>query len=507
MGDADKELKISIVTDADLSGYKATEAAQNDVTAGAAKLGDQTKDENKKAADSVEDLSHGYRAQFLLLTELNRIVPGLGEVLHGAFAGPLAPLLVLTAGIQFLYGQIKSYQAALDDAAEAAANDDFLPNIEDKLKVLRDATDTARKFADSISNAATNEQGLIDKLNIQLGVDQAIERAQAALTSAQKELDIAKVQEAESKGNITPEQAAEQRAQIEKHYIQKAADDRATAQQKDFADQENNIKVLQSRQAALDAASQAAQDKLTKEQVHRAEVAIPDEKKFKEDIDKAGSDVDTAQDAYDKAYADIHYKLTGTTSGPLTPGDQASVDYATKDQRDALDKAKAHQQQLAQEWKQYWDDKQKGEFQGDKDDVDNTKRAANENRQAIQKAQDELAKAKANATAEAPIQAQTTQTQFQTVDTQERARIAKQAEEDARVIREYDHSKNPSTQLLNQAAKAIQDLQGTMATHGDLLKSIADLAPVLANLAADQAKTKALLDRATRQIGAAATTQ
>ncbi len=144
---ADGEVKVVI------TGEETVTPAAQKTTAALGELGGET----KKTAKAAEELNLKSRETRLLFSEMNQIAPGLGHQLHAAFAGPLGPVILLAIAIAEVHGKLKEFNKELDEAGKAAAEGDFLGNMESKLEVLRNAFDAAQSYADKLNEIATGE--------------------------------------------------------------------------------------------------------------------------------------------------------------------------------------------------------------------------------------------------------------------------------------------------------------------------------------------------------------
>ncbi|MGA9452607.1 MAG: hypothetical protein WBW41_14825 [Verrucomicrobiia bacterium] len=114
-----------------------------------AKVGtDDLTRETEKSTTATEDFNVHGRAQFLLFSEINRILPGLGTAMHAAFAGPLGPIILVGVAIAAAKNALNEYNAELDKMGDAAA-----AGHAQAIQAVRDAWDNveegmAKYFAD-----------------------------------------------------------------------------------------------------------------------------------------------------------------------------------------------------------------------------------------------------------------------------------------------------------------------------------------------------------------------
>jgi hypothetical protein len=125
------------------------------------------------------------------------------------------------------------------------------------------------------------------------------ERVHAALTSAQKELDIARIQKGEASGALTPEQAGEARAAVEKKYLEKAQADKEHDEHQDLSRKTTAMLQLDANQTDLDKRHQQAVDAATAATAHQASVMVNEVDQNKKIAD-AQADLDKKQADFDK---------------------------------------------------------------------------------------------------------------------------------------------------------------------------------------------------------------
>ncbi|HTB86037.1 MAG TPA: hypothetical protein VK742_20495 [Candidatus Sulfotelmatobacter sp.] len=485
---ADSSYKIQIIFDLINQGkIPEAKAELQQLAAGTATFTDKTDElgaAQKKTAGLVDEHNSKGRAQYLLFSEMNRICPKLGEAIHMVFAGPLAPLLILTGAIEYAHEQLKEFNEEMDKAAEKAAEGDFLPNIEDKLRVLGEAAAAAQAYADNISNAATNEDHLIKSLDNELSRLQAIERARAALDSAKKELAIAQIQQQEAAGQITPEQAAEQRAKVETDFIQDQEKKKEADQDAQVARFNANIKTLSDHQAELDTNKDSTAAAVTARKVHEGEVQIDpaviakQQAEAQKRLDAANTLVDQARSEADQYRAAKDYSL-------YDPHHQQELDQAQADAQADADKQKGAVNYFTYRQQQYDQANSpaaKAAAQAQDDAAKAALEAADKNRSEVKNTTEKRDQYTAEnigdpndpdsprnqARAIAGIQ-------VQTKNTEENARIEKQFTADATAIHAFDVSKHSSPETIRKAAQNIADLQLILKDHADVVKNLADL--------------------------------
>ncbi|MEI8288669.1 MAG: hypothetical protein WCH99_04305 [Verrucomicrobiota bacterium] len=283
------ELEYKIITTAELAGAEAAaEALERQI--GKAKalkqdysgLDAQLKtirgslDEHKKgledSSNATEGLNKHVEGSRMLFGELDRIVPGLGHAIHAAFSGPVGAAFGLAAVVYEVKHALDETSAALDEMGAKAAEHDFLPGIEAKLEVLRNAVGAAASYANKLADIKNGEHGVAEELTKQLALDQAIERARASLISAEKGLAIAQIQKKESLGQMDPEQAALARANVEKNSILQEQSAHEAAQNQELQRKQAALDEAQKRQRNLETDRAAAAEALAKFSAHQVQV-------------------------------------------------------------------------------------------------------------------------------------------------------------------------------------------------------------------------------------------
>ena len=421
----------------------------------------------KEVGEKTEEGSSHARAQFLLLSEMNKVVPELGHMLHAAFAGPIGPLIILTAAIGSAYDSVKEFNKTLDEAATRGANADFLGSLIDRMGEFASAAADAQGFADSLAHIATNADTLNGKLTENLRLMQAIERALAAQTSAQKALDIAKIQEDEAAHRLTPEQAAQKRADLEKKYIQQEQHDHEQSQDAEMAAKADTLKKTQQNQAKLEADAQAAQAKVEAEKQHSALVKIDPAEQLKK--------IKEAQD---------HLRVLDEAQSRVDAGKGSAADYGTIAAAPvARERINAYIAKLEAQLSQYNADVAAApQRKADEDAAADAKKKAEENKTEIINLTKELEELRKVIAATRSIEESTAGTRAATVDTQERTRITQDFERDFKTLEEFKRAKNPSAVLLERVRAAIADMLAILHDHTDIISALPDHAAAIADL-------------------------
>jgi len=203
MADSDNTLKIQI--DLQKTGDGAT-VAQTELD----KLKASTRkgtDEQNKATEATNEHNKKLEGSRLLFGELNRIVPGLGHILHAAFAGPVGPAIALALGISEIKRSLDDYNKAMDATAAENAEASFAEGIEAVKAAVTEARSKLEQYADEVERVAAAEQSIAVALAEQLELMRAIATARADAAKAAQAAQAADTHRRQAAGEISPEQA------------------------------------------------------------------------------------------------------------------------------------------------------------------------------------------------------------------------------------------------------------------------------------------------------------
>jgi hypothetical protein len=299
---------------------------------------------------------------------------------------------------------------------------------------------------------------------------QAVERAQAAQTSAQKALDIARVQADEAAHKITPEQAAEKRAEIEKRSLKQEQTDRDAAQDAEVKKKQEALTAAQQLQGAMEAEAQAAADKVTAGKKHAADVKFTD-------ADKAQLDKTIAQLGH------LDELKQKNESGFATAGEVGEYWGAeSRGDRGILEARAAGLRRRQQQDREAQSPAGRAREKAAEDDAAKAKEQAEANAKLITDLTAQIAALQATIAATRPIETQATAARQQTVEAQEAARISKEFETDFRTLDEFARNKHPSQAALERVQAAIADIVGIIKTQNDVVKTMPDYQAALADL-------------------------
>jgi hypothetical protein len=411
---------------------------------------------------------------------------GIGPMLQAGMIAGSAAAFILFDVVKGIHQEWVKIGEEIAKAGERAAVPEFIQSIEKQRDAIAGAAADMQGFVDALAAAAEKETNLNAQLQQELGLLQAIERARAALTSAQKELDIARIQREESTGQITPEQAAEARAEIEKKSIAQAQQDRERAQDEDLNSRQVALKAAQDQQAGLNAQFAAASAKVQADKAHVDHVTV-DPKALIEEIQAQEQKVSRLQGLM---------KGEGSGFGGSLTQDELAEMVAARN-TNLLPREESRLAMLEKQFQQFQSTQSPeaaAQRKSDEDAANKAKQQAEDNAKLIGDLTKQVTDLKAEISKVRPVEEQTAATKAATVDEQEGGRIAQQFQSDAKVISEFDRSKLPSPELISRAAQAIQDMQGILKDHADLLKNIANLGPILSDLKSAIARAKNAAD-------------
>ena len=437
----------------------------------------------EKAAEQTKLFSGEGREMHRVISELNRVSPALGEALR-IMLHPVGGTIAAAIGLFVMFKQeIDATNKKLDELGAAAANPDFLAGIQSKMEILRSAAGAAEAYADKLAQIKAGEHGITEELKAQLGIDKAIEQARASLVSAEKGLAIAKIQADEATHKISPEKAAEERADVEKKFIVKQQADKEAAEDQEIRRKLDKLGKATFQQADLEAKQKAAAQAQADDEGRRAQnkADFGDDKKFKTDIDAAT--VRSEKAAQELAFA--KQRLAGSALGTTENEDyQKQVANAEAEQRAATGDISRLQSGRARFNADQADSKTSADLKAANE---NAQRALEENTKALHDLPNQIRQTLSEIASSRPIERQTAQTKGQTVNEQERGRLGKSVEEDVRTITEFEKSHNITPELVAKAAAAVRDLSAALAGHRELLGELGNLGVTIAQLKRDQA--------------------
>ena len=446
-------------------------AAVQDLLQETGKSTDDLSKKTKAAAGASQEHNEHLHESRLLFNELNRIVPGLGHLLHAAFAGPVGPAIALASVVFEIKRSIDETNKSLDGMAAKAAEASFLSGIESKIGTLNAATEAAAGYAQKLAEMKTGEHGIAEELQKQLGLDQAIERARAGLVSAQKGLDIARVQEGENSGRLSPGKAAEAKATIEKNYNEQVQRDREAAQNKEMLDKQNALISATNQQANLEAAQHQAATAQSMDTANR--------ERLKSDFgntDKFLGDQQAAQKELDAANEELRIAKRNSFGVRGTKGSSANAEWSAAERNISLAEAKLKSLRSGRE---QYESTQTPDSLGAaavlKEQSDRATTAANKNAEAIGTLTAELAQLRSVIAATRPVEQTTVGVQNKTIDTTEKIHTEDRIKRDVDTIHSFEKNKSVSPETISRAAAAIRDLNETLASHAEFISFAATL--------------------------------
>jgi hypothetical protein len=473
--DNQSQLDILIRTIADVTGFTLTREQADATQAALGKYADSTQDLGKKTEETglIQEKSTAHaRAQFMLFSELNKIVPGLGTALHAAFAGPLGPIILLAAGIAEVTHLIHEQNAALDEQAKAGANADFLSGISARLDAIRSLNEEAAKYVLKLADLEAGEHGVSEELKNQLEISKAVDAARQTLAGAQKGLATAEVQMQVAEGKITLERAAEEYAAIEKKFIADSQAAVEAAQAHEIKQKQDALHHAQSEQGVLDQKQAEAAGAYFQDLGHNKALAADfgnaDEVKKKED--DAQKKLDAAVAARDKAHSGP-FAVTPGLESPELLAKYAKLDAAVAAAQGTVDDLRKGQQQyLATQTPEGL-----GKSAALEHNYNRATAQGDENARFIGQIRQQIYEEVFKAAATIPVERATAAAKEKTVDVQEKTRQTKQGQEDFNTIENLNRSSNPSPDLIRNATQAVTEWQSMPAAIQELVAALSGL--------------------------------
>ena len=421
--------------------------------------------------------------------------------MHAAFSGPAGAAFALATVVYEVKHSIDETSAALDEMASKAAEHDFLPGIEAKLDVLRNAIGAAASYALKLGDIKAGESGVSEELKKQLALDQAIERARASLISAEKGLEIAKIQKKESLGQLNPEQAAQARADVEKKAIQQEQANHEASQNQELQRKQAALAEAQKRQKDLETAQAAAAQAAADFKAHQVKVAqdFGNPEQFNKSLEEAQKRREEAN----KKLEDLTRKYRSHGEFIETPATQAVFSEAEEDARMAKGKVdllnrgrRQYQDSISPKSIKYSTDLDKAN--------ESNSAAANENAGTIRALTDQIGELVRVISATRPIEREATGLKTQTVETSTdatRAGMFKQSFDSD--LQQLENIEKKATQYTSRHTNTADQqreiaslnalLKQTEAHAAAMVKSFAGLGGTISNINArlEQAELKA----------------
>ena len=322
-----------------------------------------------------------------------------------------------------------------------------------------------------LTDLKTGEHNVAEELTKQLGLDQAIERARAGLVSAQKGLDIARVQEGENSGQLSPQNAAEARATIERNYNLQIQRDHEAAQNKEMLDKQNALIDATNQQANLEATQRQAATAQFVDAAHREQL-----KSDFGNTEKFLGDQQSAQKELDAANEELRIAKRNSFGVRGTKDSSADAEWSAAEMDIALAEAKMNS--LRAGGAQY-ESTQTPESLGAaavlKEQSDRATAAASKNAEAIGTLTAEIAQLGAVIAGTRPIEQAAVGVRNQTIDTTEKTHTEDRIKRDMDTINSFEKTKGASPETITRAATAIRDLNETLAGHADFIRFAATL--------------------------------
>ncbi len=472
------DLEYKITTTADGTGAKQTaqdideiNRAARGATPAAADLGK----EFDKTGEHMTQFGSKGREIYILFAELNRLIPGLGDSLRSLNAVGLNPVIATLSLVALAFYESKKaitdWNKSLDDSAAAAADPTFLDGINARITVLAQAKTAAEEYAQKEAAVAVGEQTIATALQNQLQYMAAIEQARGQQTQAQKALALAKIGQAETEGNLTPSQAIEQRAGVEKEFAAREFTEKQQAATDKFQTGQLNLFVAKQVQPLLDSVKTAADSRATQAEA-KFRQAQEDAKKFEKPEDVKAA-MKPLEDAVATAQQRVHEEQINVSRSGLMPEqnarDKAALASAQQQLGNAQKAAEGMQDHIRQLQRESGESAKEnlGRLKGTADLAD---KKAQEGLDAIAKLQSEVEQQGKIISGTGPLSASTQNAQQQTISTTETTGLEKQAREDVEKYHRDIASGN-----FKDALAVLQDLNNALAGHAEVLQYVQGL--------------------------------
>jgi hypothetical protein len=261
----DQNLEYKISTPADTSGAQQASDAIADVNKSAKSTAEGTaalSDQNKILGETTLKMSEGQREQYRLFSELDRLLPGLGQAMHGLSILGINPIIgsltLLGLGFVGVKNAIGEFNKSLDEAGEAAAKSDFIDGINARNNALSAAIVAMQAYADKEAEILSSEQSLAGELQQEIALTAALAGARGQQAEATHTLNEAQIALSVASGKMTPSEGIAARADEAKRY---EAEQFANKQKKDadeLAAKQTALAAATDRQPALDDAKAQA---------------------------------------------------------------------------------------------------------------------------------------------------------------------------------------------------------------------------------------------------------
>jgi hypothetical protein len=434
------------------------------------------------AAESTFKLSERSREQYRLFAELNRLVPGLGENLRGLAVMGFNPLigLAMLVGTGFYQAKkaLDDWNKSLDESGAAAAKSDFTDGIQARITVLNALIEATQTYADKEAQLALNEQNIAGALDDQLRLLAAIEQARGQQTQAQKALAEAQVTKAEQAGKITPSQAIEQKAEIERQFNLKeyqdkiaAGNDRLAAQQTALATANFFQPVFDNLKKVADANAADAEGKFK---------AAEDQLKSLKSPAEIAAKLKPLTDALEAAAKELE-KQKGIAADVAVGGSPETIEYqnsvvaAAQASLDAANNALALQKKVIFQATAATSPEARAQLKKIEDDAKEADKKATDNVEEISKLTRQVSALQAEMAATGPIAAGTITTKQATVSTKEETELEKQAKRDIEQYNKFLTSGISSPESLSEALAVLKDLHAALVGHVEVIAYVKTL--------------------------------
>jgi hypothetical protein len=408
-----------------------------------------------------------------ITTELDRAVNGLGE----AFRVLRSPIIGSVGAAIGLFVELRQYinetNKALDEMAEKNAAADFLSNLATNAAAVSEAAAGLQGFLDTLAHVGDAYQAINTKLEDQLKLMQAVERAKANLDSAQKAEAIAKIQEDEAAQRVSPLQAAQARAAVEKQAAELAEQRREESEDTDLQAKQDALAKAKQQQASLEDAAIAAKAAVDAKKQHEGAVSLDPAQQLEK--------IDAAQKALD-ALAQSTASKHGVTASLLNMAPEQMSDVQQQAVRDIWQEVNASPEhakvvQLQEELNSYR--KATGPMAGQEDKAlldaaADAEKKATENKTLIEKLAHDIAQEIKTSSVTRPMERQATAVTESAIDSGVAAQVDKLFEANAKFFQKFDISSHLTPELIEQAIRKVEEQNELNDKFASLVQKLAD---------------------------------
>lgn len=234
-------------------------------------------DKAEKASSSWKKALQAVGHEFPIIGSVGRLA--MNPIVGAATAAAMAFGLARQA--------LAEWNAEMDAAQSRNAEKDFMPGIEAKAEVVRKSIEDAAAWQRKLNEIAKDDSIARMYSNALAKLKEYI-AGLAALTAAEKERALKRIEEAKRLGKMTPSQAAAETSRVEEEYRKKEDADKTAAENEQLRLMQKELEDRKKKEAELAAATEAARlrRQQIKEQYESAKAEEPGLKTTFNETDK-----------------------------------------------------------------------------------------------------------------------------------------------------------------------------------------------------------------------------